>query len=141
MDVMEISGDDLEASGNGSFQQRSSLDPIALGAGAGAAFLVLLIGVLVVVVIAVMRRRKGRRGEWSVPGMDSHYKGKKGLEAGVTNALYDCKFIVIWVSGKIRHTNSGNRIKDRRPFVLCPLLRGSILISFAHRESAHLFAL
>lgn len=90
---MEMSGDGMmEASGDGVSEGTPPVNPVTLGAFLGAVFLVFLLGVAVVVVVIVVRkRRRGRRGEWTVPGIDSHYRGKN-LEAGVTNAVYGCKF-------------------------------------------------
>lgn len=91
--TIEMSGDDsIEASGDG-ISKDSALSLEHLVAFVVAGFVVFLVGVVVVVLVVlwVKRRRRGRRGKWTVPGVDYHYRGKKGLQAGVANAVYACK--------------------------------------------------
>ena len=89
-----------QGSGNGSGEDSSSeLTVIVIASVVAVAAFLLVLLLACVVVIIMVRRVKGRRGEWTVnvPGMDTRYKGKKlNLHEGLTNAMYACKS---WAEG------------------------------------------
>lgn len=80
----------MEMSGAGD-PEESTVNVAVLGAAIGVAlpcFLALLTCIVVVALLVKRKRRRGRRGEWTLPGLDTNYNGKKALHEGMTNAIY-----------------------------------------------------